>query len=75
MILFIFILIPHDLLMFRTRLWMRGVFVFVAHDLLMRLRVCGDEEGVAFETRLGGVGGAFGVGMRNGGPCDGIEAG
>jgi hypothetical protein len=56
MILFIFILIPHDLLMFRTRLWMRGVFVFVAHDLLMRLRVCSDEEGRASETGLGGVG-------------------
>jgi hypothetical protein len=75
MILFIFTLFPNNLLMFRTRLWTSGVFVFVVHDLLMLPWECGDEEGRAFETGLGGVGGAFGVGMRNGSPGYGIEAG
>jgi hypothetical protein len=56
MILFIFILVSNNLLMFRTRLWTSGVFVFVVHDLLMLPWECGDEEIVAFETRLGGVG-------------------
>jgi hypothetical protein len=56
MILFIFILISNNLLMFRTRLWTSGVFVFVAHDLLMWLRVCGDDEGGTSETGLSGVG-------------------